>query len=174
MKEIYKLIYSDTDSLVYSLQHNDIYEWIKNNKNHFDLSDSLRPDLKDDKNKKVLGKFKDEFNSLLIKDFLALNPKVYSINYQTLNEQNQIIDKNKKTCKGVKSVVLKNEITHQDYQNVLETNEPAKRDIVSIRSFDHQLYTHKTHGKVALSSFYDKMKMIDSINCVPFGYDPSQ
>ena len=44
-----------------------------------------RPDLKDDGNKKVLGKFKDEMNSLIIKEFTALNPKVYSINHQTLN-----------------------------------------------------------------------------------------
>ena len=54
----YKLLYSDTDSLLYLLLHNDIYEWIKNNKKYFDLSESLRPDLRDDK-------FKDEFNSLL-------------------------------------------------------------------------------------------------------------
>ena len=48
----YKFIYGDTDSLVYHIYHNDIYDWIKNNKEHFDLSDSLRPDLKDDTNKK--------------------------------------------------------------------------------------------------------------------------
>ena len=107
---------------------------------YFDLSESLRPDLRDDENKKALGKFKDEFNSLLLKEWLALNPKVYSINHQTLNEQKEIIEKNKQVCKGIKAVVLKNEITHQYYVDVLETNEPAKRDIISIRSFNHQLY----------------------------------
>ncbi|MFM7989120.1 MAG: hypothetical protein ACKPKO_58385, partial [Candidatus Fonsibacter sp.] len=71
----YNLIYSDTDSLVYSIQHNDIYEWIKQNKEHFDLSDSIRPELKDNTNKKVLGKMKDEMNSLLMTEFIALNPK---------------------------------------------------------------------------------------------------
>ena len=45
-KDKYNLIYSDTDSLVYSIQHHDIYEWIKNNNQHVDLSDSLRPDFK--------------------------------------------------------------------------------------------------------------------------------
>ena len=83
------------------------------------------------------------------------------------NEQKEIIDpidprdiieKNKKVCKGVKAVVLKNEIKHKDYVDVLETDEPAKRDIISIRSFNHQLYTHKTPDKIALSSFYDKMQ----------------
>ena len=33
----YILIYSDTDSLVYSVEHEDIYEWIKQNREHFDL-----------------------------------------------------------------------------------------------------------------------------------------
>jgi hypothetical protein len=56
----YNLVYSDTDSLVYSLEHEDIYEWIKENRQHFDLSESIRPDMKDTTNKKVLGKFKDE------------------------------------------------------------------------------------------------------------------
>ena len=102
---------------------------------------------------KTLGKFKDEFYSLIIKEWLALNPKCYRINHQTLedlkevlkaNEQKEIIEpidpkdiieKNKKTCKGIKAVVLKNEIAHQDYQNILETTATAKRDIISTRSF---------------------------------------
>ena len=57
-----ELIYSDTDSLVYNIKHPDVYDWIKNNKHHFDLSESERPDLKDNTNKKALGKFKDENN----------------------------------------------------------------------------------------------------------------
>ena len=59
----YNVLYSDTDSLVYSIQHDDIYEWIKQNKQHFDLSDSIRTELKDNTKKKVLGKFKDEMNT---------------------------------------------------------------------------------------------------------------
>ena len=43
-------------SLVYLINHEDIYEWIKQNKEHFDLSDSHRKDLYDDTNKKVVEK----------------------------------------------------------------------------------------------------------------------
>ena len=51
---------------------------------------------------------KDEMNSLLMTEFIALNPKMYSINYQTLNEFNEVKIKNKKTRKGVpKTVVVK-------------------------------------------------------------------
>ena len=56
------------------IQNPDIYEWVKNHKHYFDLSDNLRPDLKDDGNKKVLGKFNDEMHSLVIKELAALNP----------------------------------------------------------------------------------------------------
>ena len=165
----YNLIYSDTDSLVYSIKHPDIYEWIKENKNHFDLSDSIRTDLKDNTNKKVLGKFKDEMNTLLMTEFMSLNPKVYSIKYQTLNEFNQVQIKNKKTLKGVSKVVVKNEIKHDDYVHVLNTDEKVCRNVMSIGSFRHQIYSY-SRTKVALTNFYDKMVMTDAFNCVPFGY----
>ena len=87
-KENSNLIYSDTDSLVYSIKHPDIYEWIKENREHFDLSDSVRPDMKDTSNKKTLGKFKDEMNTLITKRFIALNPKVYSIIHQHYDDKN--------------------------------------------------------------------------------------
>ena len=117
----------------------------KNNRDHFDLSDSIRPDMKDNTNKKVIGKMKDEFNSLLIKDFIGLNPKVYSINHQTLkdmkeiltdNENKEVIDpidpkdiieKNKKTLKGVAKVVVKHDIKHNDYINVKYQRTNKKR-----------------------------------------------
>ena len=48
----YRLLYSDTDSLIYSIIHDDIYEWMKENRQYFDFSDSLRLDMKDNTNKK--------------------------------------------------------------------------------------------------------------------------
>ena len=80
---------------------------------------------------------------------------------------------NTKKLKGVSTVVVKNETTHEDYNNVVETNDVVKRDAISIRSFDHQIYTNKM-TKVALTSYYDKMKMIHEIDCVPFGYMENQ
>ena len=37
--------------------------------------------------KKVLEKFKDENNNFPITEFIALNPKVYSLSYQCINEE---------------------------------------------------------------------------------------
>ena len=168
-KNKYKLLYSDTDSFVYSIEHDDIYEWMGNNKEHFDLSDSLNTKIQDSKNKKVLGKFKDEMNSLLIKEFTALNPKVYSIIHQNMKDSIYYENYNTKKLKGISKAVVKNNIQHDDYKEVLETNIPISRDVVSIRSFQHQLYTYK-QNKVALTAWYDKLKMINNNECVPYGY----
>ena len=86
----YNLLYSDTDSLVYDIQHRDIYDWIKTNKSYFDLSDSMRPDLKDDANNIVLGKFKHEMNSLIMKEWLALNPKVYNSIHEHFDKKQKL------------------------------------------------------------------------------------
>ena len=132
------------------------------------MSESERPDLKDNTNIKVLGKFKDENNSLLITEFLALNPKVYSFKYQHELSNNEV--KNKKTLKGVSKTVVKKEIDHKDYEHVLKTDEKIDKTVTSIRSFNHQLFTY-VQNKTALTSFYDKMHMIDNNTCVPFGYN---
>ena len=77
--------------------HNNIDQWIKANKTHVDFSDSVRDDLKDDRNKNVIGKFKDETNNLTITEFAPLNPKWYSFNH--LNKNDTI--KNTRKSKGV-------------------------------------------------------------------------
>ncbi len=114
----YNLIYSDTDSFVYNIEHPDIYKWVHENKQYFDLSDSLNKDIKDDHNKKVLGMFKDELCSLPMKEFTALNPKVYS--FESAHESS-------KKLKGISKVVVKKEIKHSDYNNVLETGNKINR-----------------------------------------------
>ena len=134
----------------------------KDNRAYFDLSDSLRPDLKDDTNKKALGKFKDEMNSLIIKEWIGPIPKVYSIIHQEFNkETKEAYEKNKKTMlefeqdskeadwknkkvlKGVSKAVVKNDIEHKDYVDVISTNKVVKKDVVSLQSFNHQIYTYK-------------------------------
>ena len=66
-------------------------------------------------------------------------------------------------------VVVKNEITNEDYKNVQKTNVPIQKDVISLRSFNHSIYTYKTK-KLALTSFYDKLKMINENDCIPYGY----
>ena len=86
----YNLIYSDTDSFIYSIQHEDIYEWIKGNKQYFDLSESARHEIRDNTNKRVIAKFKCESNDLIITDVLALTNKVYRFSCQTNSEHDKV------------------------------------------------------------------------------------
>ena len=53
--------------------------------------------------KKVLGKVKDEMHSYPIKEFIGLNPKVYSSIHKNKKEEWE----NKKTLKGVSKAVVK-------------------------------------------------------------------
>jgi hypothetical protein len=55
----------------------------------------------------------DENYSLIIQEWLALNPKVYSFKYQDNIDNNNI--ENKRICKGVSKATVKTNITHDDY-----------------------------------------------------------
>ena len=66
-----RLLFTDTDSLVYEIKGNNVYEQCFKNKNFFHFSgyskDSMYYDIS---NKKVLGKMKDEFNGDKIVEFM--------------------------------------------------------------------------------------------------------
>ena len=55
------LLFTDTDSFCYHIKETDIFEIMKNNMDEFDLSDYPKDhELYNPKNKKVIGKFKNE------------------------------------------------------------------------------------------------------------------
>ena len=100
-----KLIYSDTDSFVYEIEHEDIYKWQKENETDwFDLSDSKREDIQSNTNKKKLGFFKDELNSQILTEWISLNPKCYAYIYQAIEKNNKVIEAKK--AKGVSHVIV--------------------------------------------------------------------
>ena len=103
---------------------------------------------------------KDELNSVPMKEFIALNPKVYSFRSE---------HENVKKLKGISKVVVKKEITHEDYKIVLETGKSIDKEVTSIRSINHDLFTLK-QVKTSLTAYSDKLYMIDNNNCVPYGY----
>jgi hypothetical protein len=162
-----KLIYSDTDSFVYKIEHEDIYKWQKENATQwFDLSDSKRPDLQSNENNNKLWFFKDELNSQILTEWIGLNPKCYGYRYQKY-EANEI--KEQKKAKGVSYVIVEKTLPFKTYKNTLDTDITVRREITSIRSFNQELFSI-SYEKDCLTSYYDKMKMLDNINCEPFGY----
>ena len=157
----YDLLYSDTDSLVYQIKHKNFNKWMLENEEHFDLSE-MEGKYKSTKNENVLGKFKSEVGSKIITEFCALSAKSYSFKYCDLEV---------KKAKGVSKAVTDKLINFEDYKRCMESNNIQTRPIYSIQSFNQQIYTTLT-DKVSHSPFYDKMKLLDSINCVPYGYNP--
>jgi hypothetical protein len=165
-----KLIYSDTDSFVYETEHEDIYKWQKENETDwFDLSDRKREDFKSNENKKKLGFFKDELNSQILTEWISPNPRCYGYRYQSY-ETNKI--KEQKKAKGVSHVIVEKPLPFKTYKKTLDTDETVRREITSIRSFNQELFS-TSYEKDCFTSYYDKMKMIDKINCEPRGFSQS-
>ncbi|XP_068707786.1 uncharacterized protein [Montipora foliosa] len=143
-----KLLFTDTDSLTYEIETSDAYQDFWNDKDKFDNSDYPEDSQYFDKtNKKVIGKFKDEAAGIPITEFVGLRSKMYS--YMKDN------DKGGKTAKGIKKNIIKKNITHENYKNVLFNNKQLQHTMKTIRSNLHQLGSYELN-KVSLSCFDDK------------------
>ena len=72
-------LFTDTDSLMYEIKIQDVYEDFSNDKEMFDFSNySAKSKYYDNSNKLVVGKMEDETADLAIKEFVELKPKMYS------------------------------------------------------------------------------------------------
>ena len=158
-----RLLFTDTDSLTYEIEAEDVYQDFWNDKDRFDNSDYPENSPYFDKtNKKVIGKFKDEAAGMPITEFVGLRSKMYSY----------IKDNHKggKTANGIKKNIIKNNIKHEDYKNVLINNKQIHHTMKTIRSMNHQLGSYELN-KVSLSCFDDKRYIAnDGINSFAYGH----
>ena len=75
-----KLLFTDTDSLVYEIKDDNVYDSVDKDKHLFDFSGYPKVSIyHDDLIKKVLGKMKDELNETKIIEFVGLKSKMYSV-----------------------------------------------------------------------------------------------
>ena len=88
-----------------------------------------------------------------IVEFVGLKSKMYS--YIKNDERGG------KTAKGIKKNVIKNNIKHEDYKNVLLNNEQLHHKMKMIRSQKHRLGSYEIN-KVLLSCFDDKCYIDDN------------
>ena len=73
-----KLLFTDTDSLMYEIKTEDVYKNFSSNKEMFDFSNySTKSKYHDDLNKLLTGKMKDETGGVAIEEFVRLKPKMY-------------------------------------------------------------------------------------------------
>lgn len=152
-----RLLFTDTDSLCYDIETEDLFQDMVDHKELFDCSDFPKNHkCYNEVNKKVPGKFKLETLDENVLEFVGLRSKLYS-----LLLENDV----KKTCKGIKEIVKKNKIKHIDYRNCLFTGVNKNKIQRTLRSYNHEVFSIQTE-KVALSAVNDKKYMID----YNFGY----
>ena len=152
-----KLLFTDTDSLCYIIQTDDVYEDLYNHKDMFDNSDySKSSKFYFDENKKVIGKMKDEAAGNPITSFVGLKSKMYS--YLVELPDGEI--KNNKTAKGISKNVTKRDLEHEDYLSCLLNSTIEKHKIKTIRS-DHHVVSSYEINKTSLSCYDDKRYILD-------------
>ena len=161
----YKLLFTDTDSLCYSIDCTiDRYNQIcKDNIDRFDNNEySKDHPLYNADNKKVIGKFKDECGSNEMSEFVGLRSKLYSFEIE-----GEKYSHNK--CKGVKQCVSK-QMKLDMYKECLFSKTPLSVKLRTFRSYKHKIFTIESE-KVALSAFDNKNWICDDgITTIPFGY----
>ena len=108
-----------------------------------------------------MGVFKDECGGKIIKEFVALRAKCYSVKMDDSTE--------KKTCKGVKKNVKKS-IMHEDFKKTLFTGNILVKQQNLIRSRLHRVST-EAKSKIALSADVDKRYILpDKISTLALGH----
>ncbi|XP_031355178.1 uncharacterized protein LOC116179519 [Photinus pyralis] len=160
-----KLLYMDTDSLVYEMVCDDAYELIRANISRFDTSDYPENNIYNIPrcNGKVLGMMKDELGGRIITDWVALASKMYS--YKTMDSDNDVMK-----LKGIRDYIVKNRLSFNDYLECLRSGITKSVTQSSIISKNHHVYSMEQH-KIALSNNDNKRYLMpNGIDTLPWGH----
>ena len=157
-----RLCYMDTDSFVMLIKTEDFYKDIADDvERWFDTSNYDEKDkipLPVVKNKKVIGKFKDELGEKIMTEFCALRAKAYAY---------KLDDDTEKKAKGTEKCVVKRKITFKNYTDALFHGEVIIKSQQKFRSDHHRVYTEEVN-KIALSSNDEKrIQTFDKVTTFP-------
>ena len=161
-----ELLFTDTDSLMYQISSENVYEKLyQDREKYFDFSEySPKSPFFYENNKRKIGFFKDEAKGQIISEFVGLRPKMYSYLIQS---EKGIEEKHR--AKGIQSAVAK-DFRHENYlkelKNPLENFVKNKR----IGSKLHNIYSIETK-KRGLCAFDDKRVLLDDeITTLAYGH----
>ena len=157
-----ELIYTDTDSLLLQIQTDDVYKDMKANSWHYDTSNYPQDhQLYDARNKKALGKMKDECGGEPIEEVVALRPKMNSIKKASSSI---------KKAKGVKKNVIEREMMHKHYKEALFGRKQYMHKMKIMRSEGHEMYG-MCMNKISLSLFDSKRWIAgDGVHTLAYGH----
>ena len=159
-----KLMYKDTDSLIYQVKCMNIYSAMKQDIHKFDSSDYLPNNVFDipQANKKIAGLMNDECSGQIITEFVGLRIKMYSIR---VNGQDFV-----KKAKGIRVGIIEKTIGFNDYVKCLKKEQSQSRTQYMIRSRLHNVETVKQF-KIALNPYDDKRFLLpQSTGTLPWGH----
>ncbi|XP_024867540.1 uncharacterized protein LOC112451868 [Temnothorax curvispinosus] len=163
-RERCKIMYTDTDSLIYFLECDDVYENMKRDIARFDTSGYpennayCMPRV----NKKVPALMKDENDGAVMTEFVGLRAKMYALKVEGKSDTKKI--------KGVKRNVVARTITFNDYMHCLNDAIQQSRRQSCIRSTLHKVYT-VSELKLAFSPYDDKRYVVfGSYDTLPWGH----
>ena len=143
-----RLLFTDTDSLVYEIKDKNFYEKCFRDKNLFNFSGYPKDSMYyDSSNKKVLGKMKDESHGIKISEFVGLKSKMYSL----INADDKEVNKGKEINKKLR---------HKEYYEVLFNKKVVRHNMKRIQSKLHEIGTYDVF-KISLSCFDDKRHVLD-------------
>ena len=138
---------------MYEIETKNIYDDFSNNREMFDFSNySATSKYYDDSNALVVGEMKDEMGSVVIEEFVGLNPKMYLILPSNSSEYKKANDVNK-------NIVAK--ISHNEYKDVLLNKKYLRHSMNRIQSKNHRIGTYEI-DKICLSCFDDNFYILDN------------
>ena len=155
-----RLLFPDTDGLAYAVQTENIYEDMASDAaTKYDFSEyPINHPLYDTSNRKALGFFKDERNSILMKEFVGLRPKCYAFLCSGKVDRNIVQHSRpveKKIAKGVKRKVKDEHLHFTHYLDALHSFQTfvSKQNLIS--SIAHTVRTVHQRN-VGLTAFDTK------------------
>ena len=156
-----KLLFTDTDSLVYEINSKNVYEQCFKDKELFDFSGyPIESKYYDSTNKKVLGKMKDEFNGIKKVEFVGLKSKMYS----WISADNKEVNK----AKGINK-----KLRHEEYVDVLFNKNVVRQEYKMLKRIQSKLHKVGTYDVfiISLTCFDDKRYVLNNgINTLAYSH----
>ena len=158
--------FSFQDSLVCEFKHHDPYALMRNQPQHFDLSNlpadnpfKITPTSKLDAK---LGTMKLEYGTRITTKWACPAAKVYCNVFDDDDDE-------EKRAKGVNRCVVQRELQFDHYEDCVRSGVQIVREQCSFRSKNHKIFS-VAEKKVCLGFVDDKRRHIDDFESVPWGF----